>query len=69
MAIPLTASPMLAAVSMSILLDGPRPLHVDYPLTTGGPTSSLPLTGSDEGEEVTVTWERIEFIPSASRVD
>lgn len=37
--------------------------------TTDGPTSSLPLTGSDEGEEVTVTWERIEFIPSASRVD
>ena len=37
--------------------------------TTDGPTSSLPLTGSDEGEEVTVTWERIEFIPSASRID
>ena len=37
--------------------------------TTDGPTSSLPLTGSDEGEEVTVTWERIEFTPSASRVD
>ena len=37
--------------------------------TTDGPTASLPLTGSDEGEEVTVTWERIEFIPSASRID
>ena len=34
MAIPLTASPMLAAVSMSMLSDGPRPLHVDYPSTT-----------------------------------
>ena len=35
MAIPLTASPMLAAVSMSMLTKRPRPLHVDYPLTTG----------------------------------
>lgn len=37
--------------------------------TTTGPTSNIPLTGNDEGEEVTVTWERIEFFPEATRVD
>ena len=37
--------------------------------TTDSPVSNIPLTGNDEGEEVMVTWERIEFSPSATRVD
>ena len=37
--------------------------------TTDSPISNIPLTGNDEGEEVMVTWERIEFFPEATRVD
>lgn len=37
--------------------------------TTDSPVSNIPLTGNDEGEEVMVTWERIEFVPNATRVD
>ena len=37
--------------------------------TTDSPVSNLPLTSSDEGEEVMVTWERIEFYPNATRTN
>ena len=37
--------------------------------TTDSPASSIPLTSNDESEEVTITWERIEFFPEATRVD
>ena len=37
--------------------------------TTDSPASSIPLKSNDESEEVTITWERIEFFPEATRVD
>ena len=37
--------------------------------TTNSPVSNIPLAGNDEGEEVMVTWERIEFFPDATRID
>ena len=37
--------------------------------TTDSPISTVPLTGSDEGEEISVSWERVEFKPDASRID
>ena len=36
---------------------------------TDSPVSNLPLTSSDEGEEVMVSWERIEFYPNATMIE